>query len=64
MKEDNKYMVIVVQAYEDEEPRDALKNVTVIELMESSPKRAIQRAKKLISRKHYRVSRIIENFKR
>jgi hypothetical protein len=58
----NKYMVIVVQAHDGETPQGQLLNVTTIELMEDDPDRAVKRAKKLIKRKHYRVSQIIENY--
>lgn len=58
----NKYMVIVVQAHDGETPQGQLLNVTTLELMEDDPKQAVKRAKKLVKRKHYRVSQIIENY--
>jgi len=58
----NTYLVIVVQAHDGETPQGQLLNVTTLELMEDDPKQAVKRAKKLVKRKHYRVSQIIENY--
>lgn len=58
----NKYMVIVVQAHDGETPQGQLMNVTSLELMESDPKVALKRAKKLIKKKHYRISQVIETY--
>ena len=57
-----KYTVVVVQAHDGETPQGQLLNVTSLELMEADPDVAIKRAKKLIKRKHYRVSQVIENY--
>lgn len=57
-----KYMVIVVQAFDHEAPGGSLINVTSIELMENKPDVALKRAKALIERKHYRISNIVENY--
>lgn len=58
----NKYTVIVVQAHEGETPQGQLLNVTTLELMEDDPKVALKRAKKLVKKKHYRISQVIENY--
>ena len=58
----NKYIVIVVQAHEGETPDGRLMDTTTLELMESDPEVALQRAKKLIKKKHYRISSIVENY--
>jgi hypothetical protein len=60
MKE--KYTVILIQAHEGETPDGHLVDVTTIELMEGDPEVALKRARKLIKKKHYRISSIIENY--
>lgn len=61
-KDLRKYMVVIIEAYEDFIPPDTLSNVTTIELMETDPQVALERAKKLIEKKNYRIHKIIENF--
>lgn len=55
-------MVIVVQAFEAETPTGQLLDLTSLELMEDDPQKALDRAKSLITKKHYRVAQIIENY--
>jgi hypothetical protein len=57
-----KYLVVVVQAHDAETPEGRLMNVCTLQLMEDDPEKAIKRAKKLVSRKFYRVSEVIENY--
>jgi hypothetical protein len=57
-----KYLVIVIQAHDAETPEGRLMNVCTLQLMESDPELAVERAKKLVRRKFYRVAEIIENY--
>lgn len=57
-----KYIVIVIQGFNEEAPGGHLIDVCNIELMEDDPNVALERAKKLISKKFYRVASIIENY--
>lgn len=57
-----KYLVIVVQAHDAETPEGRLMNICTLQLMEDDPEKAVQRAKKLVKRKFYRVAEIIENY--
>ena len=55
-----KYTLIVVHAYELQTEQGQLHNSTEISLIEDDVEVALKRAKKLIKKKHYRVSRITE----
>jgi len=57
-----KYTVIIVQAYESETPQGQLTDNCTIELITTDPEVALAKAKKLVSKKHYRVGSIIERF--
>lgn len=60
-KIDNKTMLIfIIQAYQTETPQGEIGDVVTIELIDKSPDKAIARAKKLIKKKFYRISSIIE----
>jgi hypothetical protein len=59
-----KYLVIIIQAHEGEMPDGRILDATTIELMDDDPKEALKRAKKLIHKKHYRISNIMENYYR
>lgn len=52
--------MFIVQAYQDEDERGSLSDVVVLELFAESESEAVKRAKKLITRHHYRVSGVIE----
>ncbi len=54
------YFIFVIQAYEYESPPEHLGDVTTIELIDSSVETVLERAKKLITKKNYRVFSIIE----
>lgn len=54
------YMVFVIQAHDGETPDMRLMNVTQLELISSTPEDAIRKAKKLILKKFYRLSMVVE----
>lgn len=60
MKE--KYMVFIVQAYEAQTPDGSTLDNCTLELVCKTEKEALGRAKKIIKKKFYRLSRVIENF--
>ena len=53
-------MIYIVQAYEFETDKGRLKNSALIELIDTSAENAIERTKKIISKKFYRISNVIE----
>ena len=53
-------LFFIIQAYETQTDTGQLLDSVVIELIDKTPEGAIKRAKKLIKRKYYRVSDIIE----
>lgn len=57
----NKYLVFVIQAYE-EETDGRLTDVCEMQLIAENIDTAIDRAKKLIVKKNYRLSTIIEKY--
>jgi hypothetical protein len=56
------YMVFIVQAHDGETPDMRLTNVTTLELIDTTYKSAEERAKKIVNRKHYRLSMVIEKY--
>ena len=56
------YTVFVIQAHEGETPDMHLTDVVALELIDTSAGNAIERAKKLVSKKFYRLSAVIEKF--
>lgn len=54
------YLIFIIQAYESASDTGALSDVTTIELIDKTPENAIKRAQKLLKKKFYRVSNIIE----
>ena len=56
------YKAFVVQAFDNETPEGMLEGLTVLTLVTESEKQAIKIAKRIIKRKDYRVSQVIENF--
>ncbi len=56
-------LVFIIQGYSHEEPTTStLFDLTTIELVEDTAEKALERAKALIEKPHYRVSKIIETF--
>jgi len=62
-KEMKTYLIFIIQAYESANDTGALSDVTTIELIDTKPENAIIRAKRLLKKKFYRVSNIIEKEK-
>lgn len=60
----NTYLVFVIQAYESQSDTGQLSDLTLVELIDTEPAKAIVRARKLIKKKFYRISQIIENFRK
>lgn len=58
-----KITIWVLQGYDLETEQGQLINVIVFEMIDDNYKSALARAKKLCSRKFYRLSRVIENYK-
>jgi hypothetical protein len=53
-------LIFIIQAYELRTDDGQLQDVTTIELIDKSYENALKRAKKLIKKKFYRLSNIIE----
>ena len=53
-------LVFIIQAYSNEMENKQLNDVVVLELIDSSYKKALVRAKSLVKKSKYRLSRIIE----
>ena len=58
----DKYIVIIIQAHDGETPEGRLMNVCTLQLMEDNVDKAAARAKKIITKKFYRVAEVIENY--
>lgn len=55
------YQVYIIQCYDQQTDRGELLDATICELIDTSPEKAMKRAKKLIQdKKFYRLSRVIE----
>lgn len=59
-----KYLVFIIQAYESQTPDGHILNATILELIDESYEKALERAKLIIDKKFYRLSSVIENFKK
>ena len=57
----NKYLVFVIQAY-NEEIGEKLTDFVELQLMEDTYEEALKRARKIIQKKHYRLSSVLENY--
>jgi len=58
-----KYKVFIIQAYKEQvEDTGRLLDVVTLELINSNYTRALESAKKLVSRKHYRLANVIERY--
>lgn len=58
----NTYLIFIVQAYQREDQPNHLEDVCVLELIAENPDQAIDKAKKIIVKNHYRVSGVIEKY--
>lgn len=56
------YFVYTIQGYEAELPDGRVNDAVIFELIDTDGDRAIERAKKLVKKKFYRISRVFENF--
>ena len=54
------FLIFVIQAYEEALEDGHLRDVVTLELISKDDKSAVKKAKKMIKRKFYRVSQIIE----
>ncbi len=52
--------VFIIQAHEGESQNMQVLDVCTLELFCKTPEEAIKRAEKLIKKKHYRITKIIE----
>ena len=57
------YTVIIIQAYEEMTPQMGLTDSCLIEIIDDNVESAIEKAKKLIKKKEYRVKSIVQAFK-
>lgn len=55
-----KTTIFIIQAYEAQSDTGQLMDTVVLELIDISAERAIERAKKIVEKKFYRLSRVIE----
>ena len=58
-----KVTIWVIQGYDIETEQGQLVNVVVFEMIDKSYESALVRVKKLCSKKFYRLTRMIENYK-
>lgn len=59
-----KYLIFVIQAYEGLTPQMTLMDSCTLDLIDTSVNNAIARAKKIITKKKYRVQRVIESLEK
>jgi len=59
----NTHLIFIIQAYESASDTGQLTDVITIELIDRDCKSALKRAEKLIKKKFYRISSIIEKEK-
>jgi len=52
--------IFVIQAYESQTDTGQIMDTVILELFASSEKEAIKKAKKMVEKKFYRLSRVIE----
>jgi 2C-methyl-D-erythritol 2,4-cyclodiphosphate synthase len=57
------YLIFIIQAYESATDTGQLTDVVTIELIDTNCKSVLKRAEKLIKKKYYRISNIIEKEK-
>lgn len=57
------YKVFIIQAYESKTADGTLLDNVVLELIDITPRLAIEKAKKIIKKNNYRVSGVIEKEK-
>ena len=55
-----KITVFIIQAYESATDTGKLSDLVVLELIDTSAEKAFERAKKLVEKKFYRLSSVIE----
>ena len=56
----DKKIIFIIQAYEMKSPEGSLLDICTLELYAKTESEAIERAKKLIKKKEYRVTQVIE----
>jgi len=56
-----KKTIFIIQGYELQSPDGSLSDVCTLEVFAENEKEALIRAKKLVTKKFYRVSGVIEN---
>lgn len=54
------YLVFIIQAYNSESAQGQVMDVATVELIDTTVTRALDRAKKIITKKFYRLSMVIE----
>jgi hypothetical protein len=59
-----KYLVFIIQAFEQQTPEGHIIDATTLELIDDSYDEALIRAKQIITKKFYRLSSVIENFQK
>jgi hypothetical protein len=62
MSKPETYTAFVIQAHMGETPQMTLSDVCTVEIIADDVDSAIEKAKKLVKKDHYRVKAIIENF--
>jgi hypothetical protein len=56
------YLVFIIQAHNGEQADGTLNDVATLELIDKSLKSSIKRSKKIVDKKFYRLSRVIEKY--
>lgn len=57
-----KIRVFVIQAFQVETPTGQLQDLVTLELIDTTFENALKRAKKLVKKKFYRLSMVIEKY--
>lgn len=60
MSKQETHLVFIIQAHEGINPQGAMTDVCLVEVIDVSAEKAIERAKKMIVKKEYRIKSIIE----
>lgn len=62
MRNKKTYLVFVIQAYVSQAEDGRVEDVVTLEIIAKNADEAVDKAKKIISKNHYRISGVIENF--
>jgi hypothetical protein len=55
-------LVFIIQAYQNEAPDGSLADIVTLELIDKNPENALKRAKTMVVKKFYRLSKVVETY--